>query len=57
MDEGHIIKNPATKLSKMVHMLPTKHRLLLTGKINNIIVAVTGCNSSIFATVIVLLIL
>lgn len=31
LDEGHIIKNPSTKLSKAVHMLKTNHRLLLTG--------------------------
>ncbi|RYG68694.1 hypothetical protein EON64_04645, partial [archaeon] len=31
LDEGHVIKNPATKLSKAMHSLQTRHRLLLTG--------------------------
>jgi SNF2 family DNA or RNA helicase len=33
LDEGHVIKNQSTKMSKAVHMLNTKHRLLLTGTI------------------------
>lgn len=28
LDEGHIIKNPATKLSKAMHMLKCNHRLV-----------------------------
>ena len=31
LDEGHIIKNPSTKTTKSMHMLPSKHRLILTG--------------------------
>jgi SNF2 family DNA or RNA helicase len=31
LDEGHIIKNPSTKISKSMKSLPSKHRLLLTG--------------------------
>jgi TATA-binding protein-associated factor len=31
LDEGHIIKNPNTKMSKAVHELKSNHRLLLTG--------------------------
>eukprot|EP00981_Chlorochromonas_danica_P000057 scaffold26_cov159-Ochromonas_danica.AAC.20 len=31
LDEGHVIKNPQTKLSKAMHSLRTRHRLLLTG--------------------------
>lgn len=31
LDEGHVIKNPQTKLSKAMHCLRTRHRLLLTG--------------------------
>ncbi len=31
LDEGHIIKNPNTKISKSVTLLPSKHRLILTG--------------------------
>ena len=28
---GHCIKNPATKLSKALHAIPSKHKLVLTG--------------------------
>ena len=31
LDEGHVIKNPSTKMSKSVHEIPCSHRLLLTG--------------------------
>jgi DNA excision repair protein ERCC-6-like len=31
LDEGHIIKNPATKISKSMHFLNSNHRLLLSG--------------------------
>ena len=31
LDEGHVIKNPQTKISKSVHQVPCNHRLLLTG--------------------------
>jgi SNF2 family DNA or RNA helicase len=31
LDEGHVIKNPATKTTKAMGMLRAKHRLLLTG--------------------------
>ena len=31
MDEGHIIKNPRTKISKAMHMTQSPHRLILTG--------------------------
>lgn len=31
LDEGHIIKNPQTKMSKAVHQINSKHRLILTG--------------------------
>ena len=31
LDEGHVIKNPATALNKSVHLLPTRHRLILSG--------------------------
>jgi SNF2 family DNA or RNA helicase len=31
LDEGHAIKNPTTKTSKAMHMLRSKHRLLLSG--------------------------
>lgn len=31
LDEGHIIKNPATKLYKSLQMLPTYHRVIMTG--------------------------
>lgn len=31
LDEGHVIKNPATKQSKAMRSLPSLHRLLLTG--------------------------
>ena len=31
LDEGHIIKNPATNMSKAIHRLRSSHRLILTG--------------------------
>ena len=31
LDEGHIIKNPNTKLSKSMNYLPSCHRMILTG--------------------------
>lgn len=31
LDEGHIVKNPSTKVSKAVHKIQSSHRLLLTG--------------------------
>ena len=31
LDEGHIIKNPQTKLCKAVFQVSAKHRLILTG--------------------------
>lgn len=31
LSQGHIIKNPATKLSRAMHNIPSKHRLLLSG--------------------------
>lgn len=31
LDEGHVIKNPATKLFQSMQRLPSTHRLLLTG--------------------------
>lgn len=31
LDEGHIIKNPSTKLYKAMHRLPTYHRIIMTG--------------------------
>ncbi len=31
LDEGHVIKNPQTKMSKSVHQISCRHRLLLTG--------------------------
>jgi SNF2 family DNA or RNA helicase len=31
LDEGHVIKNPSTKMFKAMKSLKTKHRLLLTG--------------------------
>lgn len=35
LDEGHVIKNPQTKISKAVHKINVKHRLILTGLIQN----------------------
>lgn len=35
LDEGHIIKNPSTKLSKAVHQIRAKHKLILTGKLSS----------------------
>lgn len=31
LDEGHVIKNPSTKISKSMHQLSSHHRLILTG--------------------------
>lgn len=31
LDEGHIMKNPSTKLYKAMHALPTQHRVIMTG--------------------------
>jgi SNF2 family DNA or RNA helicase len=31
LDEGHIIKNPRTKISKAMHQTRSPHRLILTG--------------------------
>jgi SNF2 family DNA or RNA helicase len=31
LDEGHIVKNPNTKISKAVHEIESSHRMLLTG--------------------------
>ena len=31
LDEGHIIKNPATRVTRAMHSLRTRHRLMLTG--------------------------
>ena len=31
LDEGHIIKNPSTKMSQAMHRLPSKSRLILSG--------------------------
>ena len=31
LDEGHIMKNPSTKLYKSMHALPTHHRVIMTG--------------------------
>eukprot|EP01038_Epipyxis_sp_PR26KG_P004727 gene4727-6632_t len=31
LDEGHLIKNPSTKVSKAVHCIDAKHKLLLSG--------------------------
>ena len=31
LDEGHIIKNPTTKVTRAMHSLRTRHRLMLTG--------------------------
>ena len=33
LDEGHLIKNPATKTAKAMHTLVSQHRLILTGNI------------------------
>lgn len=35
LDEGHVIKNPATKMSKAAHSLNCSHKLLLTGIVHN----------------------
>jgi SNF2 family DNA or RNA helicase len=33
LDEGHLIKNPATKTTKAMHTLVSQHRLIATGNL------------------------
>jgi len=35
LDEGHIIKNPQTKLFKSMMLLKAQHKLVLTGRRKN----------------------